>query len=149
MGPSEWLLARPGSTKQAGDLNGKLLISCCTPLNEGFSGLIIGTNDSGVETIQRMAPRANAVEAFNSVFATTLESGDTRFGDRRTQVIYCSNNQEAKKVVARLIAEIDCEGVHAGPLSSARYMEPMGAMLVRLGLAMGRGTNLHLNFLHR
>jgi predicted dinucleotide-binding enzyme len=105
MGPSEWLLARPGSTKQAGDLNGKLLISCCTPLNEGFSGLIIGTNDSGAKTIQRMAPGAHVVEAFYSVFVTILESGDTHFGDRRTQIFYCGD-EEAKKVVARLMQRL-------------------------------------------
>jgi predicted dinucleotide-binding enzyme len=96
-----------------------------------------------------LVPGARVVEAFNSVFATILESGDTRFGDRRTQVFYCGDDEEAKKIVARLVEETDCEGVDAGPLSSARYIEPMGAMLVRLGLAMGQGTNLNLSLLRR
>jgi predicted dinucleotide-binding enzyme len=141
--------AVPVAVEQAGDLTGKLLVTCCTPLNADMSGLTIGTDNSGAETIQGLAPGARVVEAFNSVFATIFESGNTGFGNRRTTVFYCGDDAEAKKVVAQLIEGIECDGVDAGPLSSARYIEPMGALMVRFALALGRGTNLNLSLLSR
>lgn len=139
----------PEAIGQAGELTGKLLITCCTPLKADLSGLTIGTDNSGAETIQGLAPRARVVEAFNSVFATIFESGNTEFGNRRTTVFYCGDDGEAKKVVAQLIEEIGCDGVDAGPLSSARFIEPMGAMMVRFAFALGQGTDLNLGLLRR
>ncbi len=141
--------AVPEAIAQAGDLSGKLLITCCTPLNANMSGLTLGTDDSGAETIGRLAPGARVVEAFNSVFATVFESGNTHFGDRRATVFFCGDDAGAKQVVAGLIEELSCEGVDAGPLSSARYLEPVGAMMVRFALALGQGTNLNLALLRR
>ena len=141
--------AVPEALKQAGDLSGKLLITCCTPLNADMSGLTLGLSDSGAETIQRLAPEARVVEAFNSVFATIFESGDTSFGDRQATVFICGDEAPAKEIVTQLIEEIGCESVDAGPLSSARYLEPMGALMVRFAFLLDQGTELNLSLLRR
>ena len=141
--------AVPEALEQAGDLSGKLLITCCTPLNADMSDLTLGLNDSGAETIQRLAPDARVVEAFNSVFATIFESGETSFGDRQATVFICGDDAPAKEIVAQLIEEIGCESVDAGPLSSARYLEPMGALMVRFAFLLDQGTNLNLSLLRR
>lgn len=36
--------------------------------------------------------------------------------------------------------DIDADGVRAGPVSNARYTEPVGMLLVRLGCVQGMGT---------
>jgi predicted dinucleotide-binding enzyme len=124
--------------EEAGDLSGKILVTCCTPLTPDFMDLTMGTNTSGAETIQALAPGARVVESFNSVFATIFESGDMQFGDRPATVFYCGDEDEAKKAVAQLIEELGCDGVDAGPLSSARYLEPAAVLILRLASLKGR-----------
>jgi hypothetical protein len=44
---------------------------------------------------------------------------------------------EAKAAVATLLRELDLEPVDAGPLSSARFIEPCGMLQVQLAYSMG------------
>ena len=81
--------------------------------------LALTTDDSGAQTIARLLPGARVVEAFNTVFAAVFESGDTRFGERRATVFFCGDDAGAKQLVSRLIEDGGCDGVDAGPLSSA------------------------------
>ena len=42
----------------------------------------------------------------------------------------------------RLVADIDADGVDAGPLSLARYTEPLGMLLVQLAYVQGMGARI-------
>ena len=58
--------------KQAGDLSGKVILTCCLPMDSGNTKLIIGTTTSGAEELAKKVPRAHVVCAFNTVPSEVL-----------------------------------------------------------------------------
>ncbi len=55
------------------------------------------------------------------------------------EVFVCSDDTEARVTILNLVADIDADGVDAGPLTMARYTEPAGMLLVQLAYAQGLG----------
>jgi predicted dinucleotide-binding enzyme len=47
--------------KQTGDLSGKVIVTCCLPMDAGNTKLIIGTTTSGAEELAKKVPRAHVV----------------------------------------------------------------------------------------
>jgi predicted dinucleotide-binding enzyme len=58
--------------KQAGDLAGKVILTCCLPMDVGNTRLIIGTTTSAAEELAKKVPRAHVVCAFNTVPSEVL-----------------------------------------------------------------------------
>src|SRR5262245_57839103 len=52
---------------QAGDLRGKVLVSCSLPMNKSDSELVLAHTTSGAEALARKARKAHVVSAFNTV----------------------------------------------------------------------------------
>ena len=52
---------------KAGDLSGKVLVSCCLPMNDDDTGLVIAHTSSGAEQLAHRVPEARIVVAFNTV----------------------------------------------------------------------------------
>src|SRR5688572_26979437 len=63
--------------RAAGDVSGKTVIDITNPLTPDMSGLVVGFTTSAAEEIQKSAPKARVVKAFNTIFAQVLggESG--------------------------------------------------------------------------
>jgi len=135
--------------RAAGPLEGKILIDCTNPLTPDAGGLIIGQTTSAAEEIAKLAPAAKVVKAFNTVFAEVYHSSSPLFGSRRATVFYCGDDENAKKKVARLIADASLEPVDAGELKAARYLEPMAMLMIQLGFGKGLGTNIALSLIRR
>jgi predicted dinucleotide-binding enzyme len=57
---------------QAGDLAGKVIISCSLPLNTNNTGLVLGYTTSGAETLAKKVPGAEVVAAFNNIPSEVL-----------------------------------------------------------------------------
>src|SRR6266853_814667 len=53
--------------KQAGGLSGKVIVTCCLPMDAANTKLIVGTTTSGAEELAKKFPRAHVVCAFNTV----------------------------------------------------------------------------------
>ena len=53
--------------KQTGNFAGKVIVTCCLPMDAGNTKLIIGTTTSGAEEFAKKVPRAQVVLAFNTV----------------------------------------------------------------------------------
>ena len=122
----------------AGPIRGKTLFSCCNCLKPDFSGLVLGTTTSAAEEIARQTPDANVVEALPPM-AQILAADSHRLSGEQISTFYCGNDAAAKSVVGSLLRELDLEPVDAGPLTSARFIEPAGMLNVQLSYGMGMG----------
>jgi predicted dinucleotide-binding enzyme len=128
-------------------LAGKVVISCNNPLRPDLSGLLLGTDTSGAEEVARLAPTAKVVEVLFP-FAQQLQSGKLQIGGQRPTQFYCGDDVDAKRVVATLIGELGLKPVDAGPLTSARFLEPLGMLMVQLAYRQGMGVNIGTQLLH-
>jgi predicted dinucleotide-binding enzyme len=146
------LLATPwpsvdDALRAAGSLQGKILIDCTNPLKPDLSGLAIGHATSAAEEIARRAPGARVVKAFNTTGADNMAA--PQFGAERPFMPFCGDDPAAKAAVARLIADTGFEPVDAGPLASARLLEPFAMLWIHLALAQGLGPRFAFKLLRR
>lgn len=118
---------------QAGDLSGKVVLSCSLPMNDDDTALVIAHTSSGAEELVKMIPQARIVSAFNTVPSEVLfgvyESKDD---DSRPSLVYCGDDQGAKELAAGLIRDAGFAPVDAGPLRIARYTEPFALLVAQL-----------------
>lgn len=135
--------------KAAGPIQGKILIDCTNPLKPDLSDLAIGHTTSAAEEIAKLVPRAKVVKAFNTVFAEIYHSDSRLYGSRRPTMFYCGDDIGAKTTVAKLINELGFAPIDAGPLKSARYLEPLAMLMIQLGYVQGMGTNIAVNLIRR
>lgn len=133
----------------AGNLNGKVVIDITNPLTPDYMELTIGFSSSAAEEIARAVPGARVVKAFNTVFAQVLQDGPDFGKGRRAAAFYVGDDANAKAVVKALIESIGFEAIDAGPLVSARNLEPLAALNIRLGYGLGRGTKIVPTFIER
>ena len=130
-----------------GDLGGRVLIDCTNPLKPDLSGIELGYTTSAAEQIAAWAPSARVVKAFNT--ASTKVMNDPSFGDHRATMFYCGDDVEAKSMVRQLIADLEFEPVDAGPLASARYLEPLAMLYIHLAFKQGWGSNCAFKVMKR
>ena len=133
--------AVPDALGAAGPVRGKVLFSCCNCLKPDFSGLVLGTTTSAAEEIARQTPGARVVEALPPM-AQILAAGSRLLGGQQISTFYCGDDPAAKAAVASLLHDLDLEPIDAGPLTSARYIEPAGMLNVQLAYGMGMGPFL-------
>jgi hypothetical protein len=108
--------------KQSGDLSGKVMLTCCLPMDSGNTKLIAGTTTSGAEELAKKAPKARVVCAFNTVPSEVLFGVcEARSKKSRPSLVYCGDDQSAKDVAAKLIDDAGFDAVDVGPLRIARY----------------------------
>ena len=119
--------------KQAGDLSGKIIISCSIPMNRDDTELVIGRTSSGAEALAKKIPRARVVSAFNTVPSEVLFGVfAARRKKTRPSLVYCGDDSKARKIAARLIHDAGFDPVDAGPLRIARYTEPFALLVAQL-----------------
>ena len=124
----------PDVLKQAGDLSGKVLISCSLPMNANDTRLVIARTSSGAEALARKVRKASVVSAFGTVPSEVLFDvfRSKRRTRRRPSLVYCGDDGDAKHLAARLIRDVGFDPVDAGPLRIARYLEPFTLAIAQL-----------------
>ena len=60
--------------QKAGDLSGKVIVSCSLPMNAEDTDLVIAHTSSGAEELAKKIPKARVVSAFNTVPSEVLFS---------------------------------------------------------------------------
>src|SRR6059058_3927740 len=133
--------------KQAGDLSGKVVVSCSLPMNADDTALAVAHTSSGAEELAKKIPTAHFVSAFNTVPSEVL------FGvyaakrkANRPSLVYCGDDRTAKKVAVRLIRDVGFEPLDAGPLRIARYTEPFALLVAQLAYETKGGPQVAYRF---
>jgi 8-hydroxy-5-deazaflavin:NADPH oxidoreductase len=134
------------AVKSAGAITGKALFTCVNCLKPDLSGLVVGTTTSAAEEIAKLAPEAKVVEAIPPM-AQILAADSRRLAGQQISTFYCGGDESAKTTVASLLRELDLDPVDAGPLTSARFIEPAGMLAVQLAYGMDLGPNIAMQLL--
>jgi len=133
--------------RQAGDLSGKVIVTCSLPMNDDDTGLVVAHSSSGAEELAKKATGARVVSAFGTVPSEVLFAVfESRDGDARPSLVYCGDDDDAKAAAARLIRDAGFEPVDAGPLEVARYSEPFTLLVARLAYEGEEGPALAYRF---
>jgi hypothetical protein len=133
--------------KQAGDLSGKVIVSCSLPMNADDTDLVIAHTSSGAEALAKRVSGATVVAAFNTVPSEVLFGVfEARGRATRPSLVYCGDKPAGKRVAAALIRDVGFEPVDAGPLRIARYIEPFALLVARLAYEGKGGPELAYRF---
>jgi predicted dinucleotide-binding enzyme len=133
--------------KQAGDLSGKVILTCSLPMNDDNTKLVIGTTTSGAEELARKVPKAHVVCAFNTVPSEVFFGVfEAKRKAKRQSLVYCGDNAKSKAIAAELIRDVGFDPVDAGPLRIARYTEPFALLVGQLAYEGEGGPELAYRF---
>ena len=128
------VLARAGAAE--GVLDGVTLLDCTTPMSSDDVNLAVGLTTSGAEEVARRAPRAHLVKVFNTVPAELLRAPSRAFqlnGIIATPSMFlCGDHDGAKAQAMRLARDAGFAPVDVGPLTCARYLEPLALLVAQL-----------------
>ncbi len=132
---------------QAGDLSGKVILTCSLPMDAGNTGLVIGHTISGAEELARKVSKAKVVCAFNTVPSEVfLGVYEARRKADRPNLAYCGDDSSSKEIAAELIRDVGFDPVDAGPLRIARYTEPFALLMGQLAYEGKDGPELAYRF---
>jgi predicted dinucleotide-binding enzyme len=133
--------------KQAGDLKGKVVVTCSLPMSADDGKLVIAHTSSGAEALAKKVPSARVVSAFGTIPSEVLFGVfASRRRSRRPSLVYCGDDKRAKKVAATLIGDVGFDPVDAGPLRIARYLEPFTLLVGQLAYEGDGGPELAYRF---
>ena len=131
------------------NFEGKVTIDATNPLEfvpGGPPKLAIAGTDSLGERVQRWAPNARVVKAFNTVGNPLFYKPQLPGGP--PDMFICGNDAEAKKVVSRICSEFGWGVIDIGGIESARYLEPMCMTWVLHGILSGGWSHAY-KMLHK
>ncbi len=133
--------------KQAGDLSGKVIVTCSLPMNDQDTGLVVAHTSSGAEELAKKAPEARVVCAFNTVPSEVLFGVfEARHKTGRPSLVYCGDDAGGKEIAAGLIRDVGFDPLDAGPLRIARYTEPFALLVAQLAYEGDEGPELAYRF---
>jgi predicted dinucleotide-binding enzyme len=132
---------------QAGRLSGKVLLTCSLPMSADDTRLVVAHTTSGAEALAKKARGAAVVAAFGTVPSEVLFGVfEGRRKVSRPNLVYCGDDNAAKRVAARLIRDAGFDPVDAGPLRVARYTEPFALLVAQLAYEGKGGPTLAYRF---
>jgi hypothetical protein len=132
---------------QAGDLAGKVVLTCCLPWDGENGRFVVANTSSGAEALAKMRPKARVVCAFNTIPSEVLFGVfESRNKASRPSLVYCADDEGAKALAAGLIRDVGFDPVDAGPLRVARYTEPFALLMGRLAYSGEGGPEVAYRF---
>jgi len=133
--------------EQAGDLSGKVVVTCSLPMSEEDTELVVGRTSSGAEELAKKLPKARIVSAFNTVPSEVLFGVyQAKRKTTRPSLVYCGDHGPSKEIAARLIRDVGFEPVDVGPLRIARYTEPFALLMGQIAYDGQEGPQVAYRF---
>jgi predicted dinucleotide-binding enzyme len=126
------ILAVPGNVldavvrELAKNLDGKVVVDVTNQMSPD------ALCESAAERIQKQAPGARVVKAFNTAFAS--HHADPQVDGTNVDAFVAGDDAEAKKSVLRLAEQIGFRPVDAGGLKMARALEGMALLNIQLNM---------------
>jgi 8-hydroxy-5-deazaflavin:NADPH oxidoreductase len=115
------------------NLAGKTIIDATNPIEHDAKGMPLAdngviryftnSNESLMERLQKLAPKANFVKAFNSVGNPFMYKPNFPAG--KPTMFICGNNADAKTTVTSILEQFGWESADMGMVESARAIEPL------------------------
>jgi 8-hydroxy-5-deazaflavin:NADPH oxidoreductase len=110
-------------------LSGKTVIDTTNPIADappenGVLKYFTSLEESLMERLQKIAPDAQFVKAFNSIGSGLMINPDFRDNTKPTMFI-CGNNDDAKRKVYEILEKFGFEIEDMGKAESARAIEPL------------------------
>jgi 8-hydroxy-5-deazaflavin:NADPH oxidoreductase len=115
------------------NLAGKTIIDATNPIEHDAKGMPLAdngviryftnSNESLMERLQKLAPKANFVKAFNSVGNPFMYKPNFPAG--KPTMFICGNNADAKATVTSILEQFGWESADMGMVESARAIEPL------------------------
>jgi 8-hydroxy-5-deazaflavin:NADPH oxidoreductase len=110
-------------------LSGKTVIDTTNPIADappenGVLKFFTSLEESLMERLQKIAPDAQFVKAFNSIGSGLMINPDFRDNTKPTMFI-CGNNDDAKRKVYEILEKFGFEIEDMGKAESARAIEPL------------------------
>src|SRR5205823_10232693 len=133
--------------KQAGNLSGKVIVSCSLPMNADDTALVVAHTSSGAEKLAKKVAKARVVSAFGTVPSEVLFGVfAARRKARKPSLVFCGDESKSKKIAAELIHDVGFDPVDAAPLRIARYTEPFTLLIAQLAYEGDGGPELAYRF---
>jgi hypothetical protein len=127
--------------------SGKTLVDCTNPVGPGVShGLKSET--SGAEEVQKLAPDAKVVKAFNIYGYENFDVSLFRSYDVKPVMLIAGNDEKSKQQVSMLIREMGFEVKDTGALSMSLHLEHMTLLWVKM-VRMGGHPHFVWTYLER
>jgi predicted dinucleotide-binding enzyme len=123
--------AEPAVTACGGALDGKVVIDTTNPIadgppDHGVLRYFTNLDESLMERLQRLAPRARFVKAFSCVGRARMVDPD--FGGIKPTMFICGNDAAAKADVTGILTMFGWETEDLGTAEAARAIEPLAIL---------------------
>jgi predicted dinucleotide-binding enzyme len=110
------------------NLDGKTVVDAMNPISDepprgGVLRFFTGIDESLMERLQRLAPKANFVKAFSCVGNALMVNPD--FGGSKPTMFICGNDPRAKREVREILEKFGWEWEDLGGVEAARAIEPL------------------------
>ena len=114
-------------------LQGKIFVDVSVPLDPDNPRRIMmpPAGSAAEEAQQILGEKVRVVGALQNVSATLLRDMNAPID---CDVLVCGKDKEARETVMRLVERLGTRAIDAGPLESARLIEPITALLIRLNI---------------
>ena len=121
----------------AEELDGRVLVDATNPLDlsAGTPQLFVGHTDSLGERVQRAAPGARVVKAYNTVGNALMV--DPQLPGGPPSMFIGGDDQAAKDTVTALLRDTGWDVVDLGGIEASRWLEPMCLAWVAHGARTG------------
>jgi predicted dinucleotide-binding enzyme len=126
-------------------VQGKVLVDVTNVLTPDYQ-LALGCTTSGAEELQKKAPKAKVVKAFNTMFAQNMSTGMVK-GEKLTLFV-AGDDGASKNLVLSVGKDMGLDPVDAGPLTNARWLETLGYFNIQLGYMLKMGADIGFKLVH-
>ena len=122
-------------------LAGKIVVDCTNPLNEDWSPMLLGQENSAAEEISRTVSESIVIKAFNTIFADVMPKEHHSRNGHLITAFVAGDDISAKQIVLGLAQDIGFSPIDVGPLRMARFLEAMAHLNIQIALGQGGGTH--------